>query len=289
MSNKKARAQLSKVVDGPITGKDIFYAFFPEGFKCNPQYDADIGGNQLPFYVQCGVSTCKRHTLSTTTSNYTNAVNHIRTHFGANEIKTLVRESRICAGAAVANNDTPVKKQSALLGAFKVNPTTTQDHALHTWMKLVCIHNVPITKLQDKDFASLLNCEGTSYGVFVDTMLQLSLIVEKKIASEMAGKKGIIMHDGWSKFSRHYLAIMASYLVPTDKRDRRGLVIMEPVITLLTCTTLPQLEEDNDDDADSEFNICFVFLFIKVVSRFISDASFLSLLVSNGTPDCNNF
>jgi hypothetical protein len=64
---------------------------------------------------------------------------------------------------------------------------------------------------------------------------------------------------------------------------------MEPVITLLTCTTLPQLEEDNDDDADSEFNICFVFLFIKVVSRFISDTSFLSLLVSNGTPDCNNF
>jgi hypothetical protein len=42
----------------------------------------------------------------------------------------------------------------------------------------------------------------------VDAMLQLSLIVEKKVASEMSGKRGIIMHDGWSKFARHYLAIM---------------------------------------------------------------------------------
>jgi hypothetical protein len=176
-------------------------------------------------------------------------VNHIRTHYSENEINTLVGESRIRAGAAVA------KKQRDLLGVFNVIPTTTQDHALHTWIKLVCIHNVPITKLKDKDFCLCLNCEGTSYSTVVDVMFQLSLIVEKKVASEMAGKKGIIMHDGWSKFARHYLAIMACYMVSTDKRDHRGLVIMEPVITLLTCTKLPHLEEDNDDDTDSEFNI----------------------------------
>ena len=267
--SKKARAQPTKVVHGPITGKDIFYTFFPEGFKVNPLYEDgdDPNNRQLQFYVQCGVQTCKRQTLSPTASNYTNAVNHIRTHYNENEIKTIVGESRIAA-AAVTNKGGQGKKQSDLLGAFNVNPTTSQDHALHTWMKLVCIHNVPVTKVQDKDFASLLNCEGTSYRIFVDTMFQLSLIVENKIASEMAGKKGIIMHDGWSKFARHYLAIMASYLVSTDERDRRGEVIMEPVITLLTCTTLPQLEEENDDDTDSEFNICFVFLFSKVVSRF---------------------
>ena len=31
--SKKPRAQATKVVDDQITGKDIFYAFFPEGFK----------------------------------------------------------------------------------------------------------------------------------------------------------------------------------------------------------------------------------------------------------------
>ena len=137
----------------------------------------------------------------------------------------------------------------------------------------MCIHNVPISKVEDKDFVSLLVCEGTSYHIIVDTMFQLSLIVEKKIASEMKGKKGIIMHDGWSKFARHYLAILACYLVATDKRDRKGEVIMEPVITLLTCTTLPQLAEANDADTDGEFNICLV-LFDEVISI---DASILSL------------
>ena len=83
----------------------------------------------------------------------------------------------------------------------------------------------------------------------------MSLIVEKNVASEMAGKKGIIMHDGWSKFVQHYLAIMATDMVSTDRRDSRGAVIMEPVITLLPCTKLLHRVEDNDDDTDSEFNI----------------------------------
>ncbi len=76
------------------------------------------------------------------------------------------------------------------------------------------------------------------------------------------------MHDGWSKYARHYRAIMVCYIVvSTDKSNHRGSVIMEPVpvITLLTSTTLPQLEKENDDNTDSEFNMCFVFsLFGKV-------------------------
>ena len=51
------------------------------------------------------------------------------------------------------------------------------------------------------------------------------------------------------------LAIMATDMVSTDRRDSRGVVIMEPVITLLPCTKLLHLVEDNDDDTDSEFNI----------------------------------
>jgi hypothetical protein len=72
----------------------------------------------------------------------------------------FVVESRIRAGAAVAkSNCSQGKKQSNLLGAFNV--TTTQDQPLHTWMKkLVRIHNVPITKVEDyKDFALLLTAK----------------------------------------------------------------------------------------------------------------------------------
>ena len=114
--SQNARAQPTKVVHGPITGKDIFYTFFPEGFKVNPLYEDgdDPNNRQLQFYVQCGVQTCKRQTLSPTASNYTNAVNHIRTHYNEDEIKTIVGESRIAA-AAVTNKGGQGKKQSDLI------------------------------------------------------------------------------------------------------------------------------------------------------------------------------
>jgi hypothetical protein len=38
-------------------------------------------------------------------------------------------------------------------------------------------------------------------------MLELSMLVEEKIAKEMEGKNGTIIHDGWSKFARHYVCL----------------------------------------------------------------------------------
>jgi hypothetical protein len=99
--------------------------------------------------------------------------------------------------------------------------------------------------MNDSDFCYVINCERTSHKTFTDTMLELSLIVEKKIAAEMKGKKGIIMHDGWSKYSRHYVCLLATYLVDAGKNDVSGQQMMESVDTLLTVTTLPQDEEEN--------------------------------------------
>jgi hypothetical protein len=53
--------------------------------------------------------------------------------------------------------------------------------------------------MNDNNFCDVINCERTSHTTLTDTMLELSLIVEEKIAAEMKGKKGNIMHDGCSK------------------------------------------------------------------------------------------
>jgi hypothetical protein len=63
-------------------------------------------------------------------------------------------------------------------------------------MKLVCLHDTLIHNMNDSNFCDVINCERTSHKIFTDTMLELSLIAEEKIAAEMKGKKGIIMHDG---------------------------------------------------------------------------------------------
>lgn len=146
------------------------------------------------------------------------------------------------------------KTQQDVFAAFKLNKPTGQELALHQWMKLVCVHNTPITKMMEPDFCNAFICNKTiSYGVFIDTMIELSMIVEEKIAAEMKGKRGTIIHnddDGcWSKFSRHYVCLLARYMVETSKRDSNGGMLMEPVLTLLTCTTLPH----DDSLEESEF------------------------------------
>ena len=38
-------------------------------------------------------------------------------------------------------------------------------------------------------------CDSLSYHTLIDTMLLLTMVVEEKIAAEIKGKKGTIMHE----------------------------------------------------------------------------------------------
>jgi hypothetical protein len=149
------------------------------------------------------------------------------------------------------NNDSKKQTQTKLqtkLFADLLNKLTPSEIALNTWMGLVCLYNTPITRMSDKVFCSYLQCEETSYKTFVATMFELSLIVEAKIQVEMKGKVGTILHDGWSKYSRHYIALLTCYMVNTGKRDGNNNKKMKSVITLLTCSTLPYNDNEEGDD-----------------------------------------
>ena len=83
----------------------------------------------------------------------------------------------------------------------------SQYSSLKDQQLLVCLFNTQITRMSDKVFCSYLQCEETSYKTFFAKMFELSLIVEAKIQAEMKGKGGTILHDGWSKYSLHYIAV----------------------------------------------------------------------------------
>jgi hypothetical protein len=99
--------------------------------------------------------------------------------------------------------------------------------------------------MNDSNFYDVINCERTSHKTFTNTMLELSLIVEEKIAAEMKGKKKNIIHNGGSKYSRHYVCLLAMYLVDAGKNDASGQQMTESISILMTVTTLPQDEEEN--------------------------------------------
>ncbi len=246
MSKRQKPFSFPRKLNGPIKPKEIFDTVWPDGYDSNPLFvqnpdyyvNSGISPTQNPVYVSC--PKCYRHISSSSTTSYSNPISHITSCCcGVAYLHSLVRAAREDDGL---KDGKEARQQKLHEASCRANP---QDLALHTWMKLVCLHNTPIQKMNDSNFCDGINCERTSHKTFTNTMSELSLIVEEKVAAEMKGKKGIIIHDGWSKYSRHYVCLLATYLVDTGKNDASGLQMMESVNTLMTVTSLPQDEEEN--------------------------------------------
>jgi hypothetical protein len=138
----------------------------------------------------CCVPKCHQDLLSSSKSRYSNLVTHISACIGKH-LHDLVYKSHEDDGLVNGKIERQLKLQEAL--SCKANP---QDFALHSWVKLMCLHNTPLTKMNDRKFCEMLSCDGLSYTTFINTLIELSFVVEEKIAGEMNGKKGTIMPNG---------------------------------------------------------------------------------------------
>ena len=70
-----------------------------------------------------------------------------------------------------------------------------QEKAINAWLQFIVFEDVPLAKIENDTFRTNMRFEHTTIKVVVDTMFHLTLLVEKKLAAEMKGKKGMILHD----------------------------------------------------------------------------------------------
>ena len=84
-----------------------------------------------------------------------------------------------------------------------------QDHAIFTIMQLVVKHNNYLTKLRIQTFMNLFNVDHVLHDATIDTMLEPTLGIEERVATEMHRKKGTIIHDGWSKYGKQCVVLLA--------------------------------------------------------------------------------
>ena len=184
-----------------IESKDIFEFLFPNGWLNNPLYkdsnqddcdnsndddDGDnrdrddndavstvtaassVAKNKVPqaFFVVCG--ECGKHTISNKKTQYGSAVNHaVRTCYNLPSLHKAIRKWRKQEASGRGGG----KKQVDLLKSFN-NNAKPKDLALFTWMCLVTIHNVPIRKVDDADFRSLLSCSETKLRLWKKRLLR---------------------------------------------------------------------------------------------------------------------
>ena len=93
---------------------------------------------------------CNSKISSEVNTRYTNAVKHVASCIGEDEL--FEKFISITAGVGTGPK---VLRQSRLFNIIKQH--TPQDIALFTWMKLIADHNIPPTKCQDSGFCKMLN------------------------------------------------------------------------------------------------------------------------------------
>ena len=101
--------------------------------------------------------------------------------------------------------DSSKKMQSNIFSSMCA--TNPQDDAAFSMMEMVTKEDVSPHKLSKESFRKHLNFDPLNYRTFVDLMLELTWVVNKKLAVEMADNKGTILHDAWTRYGRNYLAL----------------------------------------------------------------------------------
>ena len=120
-----------------------------------------------------------------------------------------------------------------------------QDESVNQMLEMVCEEDVCPWKFTRQSFRKHLNFTPASWQVFIGMALELVWVVKELLAKEMANNKGSLLDDGWSKWGRHFFALVAMYII--DVLNSEGEMVEKTVYSLLGCSTLPCTNEDNQD------------------------------------------
>ena len=85
------------------------------------------------------------------------------------------------------------------------------------WIELIVVKSLPVNIVEDPTFRRFHNSDKRHGSVEVkQVMFKLCEYIETIIGNEMAsaGRGTLIplIHDGWSKFGTHFLALLAFYV-----------------------------------------------------------------------------
>ena len=138
---------------------------------------------------------------------------------------------------------------------------TKKDNELYDFVKLIVKKNLPLSSVEDADFrTSFKHKFKFSKKLVRNILFNLVPMVQSAIQKEMKEVGyGAIMHDGWSKFGTHYVAIFGQYnkeIIQRNGKDSNTTKV--PTTALLAVRPMmnvPVEDEDKDnkkDDSEEE-------------------------------------
>ena len=136
---------------------------------------------------------------------------------------------------------------------------TKKDNELYDFIKLIVKKNLPLSSVEDNDFrTSFKHKSKFSKKLVRNILFNLVPMVEHAIEKEMKEVGyGAIMHDGWSKFGTHYVAIFGQYnkeiIQRIGKDSNTTKVPTTALLAVRPMMNVPVEDKDNDNEKiDSE-------------------------------------
>ena len=125
---------------------------------------------------------------------------------------------------------------------------------MHAYMRLVIIHCVPISIIELSEFRSVSRYnQNTSFKKFVNVLLSLLRLVEKRIANEMEQTKCAVFYDRCTANNMHFTAMIASYYSKSVVfQNRESKSISVPRLALLSLSPISQVNLNPDELSTAE-------------------------------------
>lgn len=143
------------------------------------------------------------------------------------------------------------KADGTIRADFQSDALSGYKKAVNEYIRLIVLRCAPFEIVEDNNYR-LFACVKTvtTAEIVKETILKLVELVKKRIANELPGTVGAVMFDGWSKFGKHYVAMIALYMkdVPSTASMKRTPQFQQR-LALIVLSPMAKIHDKSDEKA----------------------------------------
>jgi len=121
---------------------------------------------------------------------------------------------------------------------------TAEEQAAMDWIKMITMSNWTLTSVENEDHRSIVKHNAIfSYKRICMLIFLLGEVVQEKLTKSMKDRHGILVYDGLSRDSTHYVGVYAAYIEDEEGKDEKLR------IALLGVSPMSVIDDEEDDEA----------------------------------------
>jgi hypothetical protein len=184
-----------------------------------------------------------------------------------NHLKTCVADGKEEVLYVIYDENLKSKQKLGLgvyFGAYfepSAKRITPYEHAVHVYLAMIAFNNLPVSIVGDTLYQNFSKYDFTiSVKTIKGTIFKAVELVEQLIGKEMAAAgQGLILHDGWSCGSVHYIGFYACYIRTAihSAKDGTNTKVEIVELVLLSCSPMANTTETEEESNDDEEAVNF--------------------------------